>query len=112
MKDRNRGSAYIMSIFKKHVFVCTQGKTCPEEGSQEVLDKLRKEMKERNLHDSIRINKAGCFDQCDSGPMIVVYPEGTWYCKVKPSDCKEIVEKHLIENNVVKRLLYKKPKKS
>jgi (2Fe-2S) ferredoxin len=95
-----------MTVFKKHVFVCVSGKTCPKNGSEEVLHALRQEMKERGLHKSIRINKAGCFDQCDSGPMMVVYPEATWYCHVKESDCKEIVDSHLIGNKKVERLLY------
>ncbi len=96
-----------MAIFKKHVFVCTHGETCPEQGSQEVFSKLRKEMKERGLHDSIRINKAGCLGQCGNGPMLVIYPEATWYCKVQHQDCNEIIESHLIENKIIKRLLYR-----
>jgi (2Fe-2S) ferredoxin len=93
-------------IFKKHVFVCISGKTCPNEGSLEVFDQLRKEVSERGLKKEIRINKAGCFDQCGNGPLLVVYPEGTWYAHVTPADCKEIVESHLVGEKVVDRLLY------
>lgn len=95
-----------MEIFKKHVFVCVTGGTCPSEGSQAVLDVLRKEIMERGLKKQIRINKSGCFDQCGNGPMIVVYPEGIWYSHVQPADCKEIVESHLINETPVNRLLY------
>jgi len=93
-------------IFKKHVFVCISGKTCPNEGALEVFDELRKEVAERGLKKEIRINKAGCFDQCGNGPLVVVYPEGTWYAHVTPVDCKEIVESHLVGEKVVDRLIY------
>ncbi|HEY9776962.1 MAG TPA: (2Fe-2S) ferredoxin domain-containing protein [Planktothrix sp.] len=95
-----------MEVFKKHVFICTTGKTCPNEGAVEVCDALRKEIVERGLKKEIRINKAGCFDQCGNGPMIVVYPESVWYAHVQPSDVKEIVESHLIGDKPVQRLLY------
>lgn len=93
-------------VFKKHVFVCVSGKTCPGQGGIEVCDTMRKEIAERGLKKQIRINKAGCFDQCGNGPMIVVYPEGVWYAHVKPEDCKEIVESHLLQDRPVTRLLY------
>lgn len=93
-------------VFRKHVFVCVTGKTCPGQGSEEVLNALRKEISERGLKKQIRINKSGCFDQCGNGPMVVVYPDEIWYAHVKPADCKEIVESHLIADKPVKRLLY------
>jgi (2Fe-2S) ferredoxin len=95
-----------MEVFKKHVFVCLSGKTCPNEGAQEVFDALRKEIVERGLKKEIRINKAGCFDQCGNGPLIVVYPEAVWYARVKVEDCREIVESHLIGDKPVARLSY------
>ncbi len=95
-----------MEVFKKHVFVCVSGKTCPNEGSIEVFDALRKEIFDRGLKKEIRINKAGCFDQCGNGPLIVVYPESTWYAHVKPEDVPEIIQSHLIEDKPVERLLY------
>lgn len=95
-----------MEIFKKHVFVCTAGKTCSTQGGEEVCSALRKEVIERGLKGIVRINKAGCFDQCGNGPLAVVYPEGTWYANLKPEDAGEIVEKHLIQGTPVDRLLY------
>ena len=92
-------------IFKKHVFVCTEGKTCPNQGSNEVLSELRSQASDK----TIRINKAGCLGQCGNGPMVVVYPEGVWYCQVATSDCKELVQEHLGKNQIVERLLYSKP---
>jgi len=95
-----------MEVFKKHVFVCTTGKTCPTQGSEDVLGALRKEIAELGLKKQIRINKAGCFDQCGNGPMIVVYPEGVWYAHVSPEDCHEIVQYHFLNDKPVTRLLY------
>jgi (2Fe-2S) ferredoxin len=102
----NRLGMQIMEVFKKHVFVCISGKTCPEQGGVEVCEVLRKEIHDRGLKKQIRINKAGCFDQCGNGPMVVVYPEAVWYAHVQPSDCKEIVESHLLGGKPVERLLY------
>jgi len=95
-----------MNVFQKHVFVCTSGKTCPKEGSEEVMKTLRELIADRGLKKQIRINKSGCLDQCGNGAMIVVYPEAVWYAHVKPEDCKEIVESHLIGDQPVKRLFY------
>ena len=55
--------------------------------------------------DKVRVNRAGCFDRCGEGPLMVVYPEAVWYTFVDNDDIDEIVESHLINNNVVKRLL-------
>ncbi len=94
-----------MSIYRKHVFVCTSGKHCPQAGGEEVLKCLRAEIASRGLKEEIRINKSGCLDQCGNGPMVVVYPDAIWYARVKPSDCQEIVESHLIGDKPVERLL-------
>lgn len=95
-----------MEIFEKHVFVCVSGKVCPGEGAEEVCGALRREIHDRGLKTRIRINKAGCFDQCGNGPLIVVYPEATWYAHVKVEDVREIVEEHLIGGKPVERLIY------
>lgn len=95
-----------MSIYKRHVFVCTSGKTCPQEGSEQILDLMRKEISERGLKKEIRINKTGCLDQCGNGPMAVVYPEAVWYAHLTPEDAREIVQKHLIEGKPVERCFY------
>ncbi len=95
-----------MSIYKKHVFVCTSGKTCPGEGACEILDAFRAEISARGLKKEIRINKSGCLDQCGNGPMAVVYPEAVWYAHLKREDVAEIVEKHLIGGVAVERCLY------
>jgi len=93
-------------MYKKHVFVCTTGKTCPLEGSEPICEELRRQIAELGLKKQIRINKTGCLDQCGNGPMIVVYPEGIWYAHVKLDDCTEIVQSHLLADKPVERLFY------
>lgn len=95
-----------MDIFKKHVFICTNGKSCPNYGSEAVLEKMREEIHKRGLKKEIRINKAGCFDQCGNGVVAVVYPESTWYAHLTVDDCQEIIESHLIGGKPVERCLY------
>ncbi len=95
-----------MDIYKKHVFICTTGKTCSQQCADEVLDVMRGEIAARGLKKVIRINKSGCLDQCGNGPMAVVYPEATWYSHLTKEDAKEIVEQHLIGDKPVERKLY------
>ena len=52
----------------------------------------------------VRVNKAGCLDRCDEGPVIVVYPEEVWYTYVDKADIDEIIEEHLKHGRVVERL--------
>ena len=52
----------------------------------------------------VRINQAGCLDRCELGPVLVIYPEETWYTYVDESDIDEIVEEHLVHGRVVERL--------
>jgi len=96
-------------FFERHVFVCTSGKTCPKNGPvEEILGTLRKEIKERGLKNEIRINKTGCLDWCDYGPVMVIYPEGVWYTNVTMEDVPEILNEHILNGRPVERLVFKK----
>src|SRR5689334_20751676 len=95
-----------MTVFRKHVFVCTSGKTCPTQGSEAVCIEMKNLVSSLGLKKEIRVNKAGCMGQCGSGPMVVVYPEAVWYSGVQASDVKEIVMSHLVEERPVERLFY------
>ena len=97
--------------FEHHVFVCTNARepgsargSCTLDGKGEILPALQAAAKERNLKGKVRINKAGCLDQCEHGPVVVVYPEAVWYGFVQPSDVVEIVEQHLVGGLPVERL--------
>jgi (2Fe-2S) ferredoxin len=96
-----------MGQYRTHVFVCTTGETCPQEGDVEKYVKyLRGEAARAGLRTEVRINKAGCFSQCGHGPMIVVYPDDVWYAGVQESDLQEILDSHILGGKPVERLRY------
>jgi (2Fe-2S) ferredoxin len=97
-----------MGPFEKHVFVCTSGTVCPvETDSKSVHARLKERVAQADLKTSIRINNSGCLDQCGHGPMIVVYPENVWYCRVTVEDADAIFEEHLLKGKPVERLIYR-----
>jgi (2Fe-2S) ferredoxin len=57
-----------------------------------------------NGEGKVRVNQAGCLDRCEEGPVLVVYPEGTWYTYVDKADIDEIIDEHLVNGRVVQRL--------
>lgn len=96
-----------MGQYERHVFVCTTGKDCPTRGDVEsMLKYLRGEAAKAGLKDDVRINNAGCLNQCGHGPMLVVYPENVWYAGVKDSDLPELFEAHVKNGKPVQRLVY------
>src|SRR5689334_25437522 len=96
-----------MGQYDRHVFVCTSGDTCPEQGDVEKFVKvLRDGARAAGRQQQIRINKAGCFSQCGHGPMMVVYPENVWYAGVKQEDLPELVQSHILGGRPVARLVY------
>src|SRR5881397_3475278 len=96
-----------MGQYDCHVFVCTSGETCPQQGDVEKYVKiLRTAAAQAGKHAAVRVNKAGCFSQCGHGPMIVVYPENVWYAGVRESDLEEILTSHIIGGYPVERLRY------
>jgi nitrite reductase/ring-hydroxylating ferredoxin subunit/(2Fe-2S) ferredoxin len=96
-----------MGQYERHVFVCTSGETCPEQGDTEKFVKiLRDRSKQAGRAGDVRINKAGCFSQCGRGPMIVFYPEDVWYAGVTEADLEEIFTSHIVGGRPVERLRY------
>lgn len=99
-----------MKPFRYHAIVCTQQKPegvpcCPAAGSFRVLDALYRELGAKGLSDEVEVSSCGCLGLCDSGPIMIVYPEGTWYTKLTPPDVSEIVSSHLQNGNQVTRLI-------
>jgi (2Fe-2S) ferredoxin len=72
--------------------------------------RLKDLVKEAGLKTTIRINNAGCMDQCGNGPMLVVYPENIWYCNVRLEDADAIFHEHLVGGRPVERLIYRPAK--
>ena len=92
-------------MFRSHVMVCG-GTGCTSSGSQKIIDAFNKEIAAAGLHKEVKVIKTGCFGLCALGPIVVVYPEGSFYSMVQPEDVKEIVNEHLLKGRVVTRLLY------
>ena len=92
-------------MFRSHVMVCG-GTGCTSSGSQKIIDAFNAEIAAVGLHEEVKVIKTGCFGLCALGPIVVVYPEGSFYSMVKPEDVKEIVDEHLLKGRVVTRLLY------
>jgi (2Fe-2S) ferredoxin len=101
-----------MSFYDKHVFFCTNqredgSQCCNNHGAQKARDYMKSKLKELDIakhQNNIRINSAGCMNRCDKGPVIVIYPEGTWYTYGDESDLDEIIEQHLKRGLIVGRL--------
>ncbi len=93
---------------KRAVILCG-GTGCISSNSNEITAKFRKIIEEKGLSDKVTVNQAGCFGFCSQGPFVKIYPEDTLYRLVKEEDVEEIVEKDLINHEVVERLLYVDP---
>ncbi|MCM1314561.1 MAG: NADH-quinone oxidoreductase subunit NuoF [Prevotella sp.] len=93
------------SKYEKHVLVCG-GTGCTSSGSPKVIEKLEQEFEAKGLTDKIQIVKTGCFGLCELGPIMIVYPEGTFYSRVDIDEIPRIVDEHLIGGKPVKEFLY------
>ena len=92
-------------MIRSHVLICG-GTGCTSSHSQEVIEKLAEQLKEKGLEEEIKIVRTGCFGLCALGPVMIIYPEGTFYSCVTPEDVPEIVDEHLIKGRIVQRLVY------
>ena len=100
-----------MSFYQHHVFFCTnqreKGETCcNNRGAQEVRAYAKNRIKALGLNGAgkVRINSAGCLDRCDDGPVLVIYPDQTWYTYVDKEDIDEIIDEHIMHGRIVERL--------
>ena len=92
-------------MYRSHVLVCG-GTGCTSSGSQRIIDRLKKEIAANGLSEEVGVVKTGCFGLCALGPIMIVYPEGTFYSMVQEDDIPEIVAEHLLKGRIVTRLLY------
>jgi len=92
-------------MFRSHVLVCG-GSGCTASGGAALIEALNREIEANNLGGEVRVGSTGCFGLCSQGPVMVIYPEGSYYTKVGVSDIPEIVREHLVKGNIVTRLLY------
>jgi len=94
-----------MTIFRSHVLICG-GTGCVSSGASEIIGSFKKELARRELDGEVLVVPTGCHGMCEMGPIVVVYPEGTFYCKVTKNDVAEIVEEHVFKGRPVQRLMY------
>ena len=90
---------------EKHILVC-QGTGCTSSKSPEILENFRRLIEEKNI-ENVRVIKTGCFGLCSKGPIVIIRPEDTFYSMVKPEDCEEIINTHILGGKIVERLLCK-----
>lgn len=92
-------------MYRSHVLVCG-GTGCTSSGSQQIMEALTAEIEKKGLQDEVSVVQTGCHGLCALGPIMIVYPDASFYSMVKVEDIPEIVEEHLLKGRVVTRLLY------
>ena len=95
-----------MPIYRSHVLVCN-GTGCASSNGVAITEKIKSELERQNLSGEVRVVPTGCHGMCEMGPIVVVYPEGTFYCQVKVDDIPHLIEEHLLKGRPVEALMYK-----
>ena len=95
-----------MDIFRSHVLICG-GTGCTSSDSPKIMEKMNEEISKAGLDKEVKVVRTGCFGLCEAGPIVIVYPEGSFYSRVQVSDVAEIVNEHLLKGRIVNRLLHK-----
>ena len=100
------------NYYQHHIFFCLNeredGKQCCTQfGAEAMFDYMKKRVKKLDLKgkNKVRVNRAGCFDRCSEGPLLIIYPQAVWYTFVDEQDIDEIIESHILNGEVVERLL-------
>ena len=94
-----------MDIYRAHV-LCCGGTGCTSSGSAQIIERCEQKIKEAGLEKEVKVVRTGCFGLCEAGPVVIVYPEGTFYSRVKVEDVDEIVSEHLLKGRHVQHLVY------
>ncbi len=92
-------------MIRSHVLICG-GTGCTSSGSKAVQEAFATNIEAMGLSEEVKLVQTGCFGLCALGPVVIVYPDGTFYSRVTPEDVKEIVEEHLLKGRIVERLVY------
>ena len=92
-------------MIRAHVLICG-GTGCTSSGSKTLQEAFNKNLEKFGLTEEIKMVQTGCFGLCALGPIVIVYPDGTFYSRVTPEDVEEIVEEHLLKGRIVNRLVY------
>lgn len=92
-------------MVRSNVMICG-GTGCTSSGSKKIQEEFKRCIKEFGLEEEVQIVQTGCFGLCALGPVVIIYPDGTFYSRVTVEDVKEIVESHLFKGHIVERLVY------
>ena len=92
-------------MIRAHV-LCCGGTGCTSSGSQKIQDAFVREIEKQGLSEEVKVVQTGCFGLCALGPVVILYPDGTFYSRVEESDVAEIVSEHLLKGRPVERLVY------
>jgi (2Fe-2S) ferredoxin len=97
--------------YQHHVFFCLNQREdvsncCTDHNAEAAFNHMKSQVKKLNLNGKgkVRINRAGCLDRCNEGPLLVIYPEAVWYTFVDQTDIDEIISEHLQNGKIVSRL--------
>jgi (2Fe-2S) ferredoxin len=100
-----------MPPFERHIFICCNQReaghprgSCNPNADDWLHTAFKKALAERGLSRRVRANKAGCLDQCEHGPTVVVYPDAVWYGGVTEADVADIIDRHIVGGEPVERL--------
>lgn len=101
-----------MPKFTHHIFVCGNQRSpghprgcCDPDGADQLRSRFKAALKQRGLVGTVRANRAGCLDQCELGPTVVIYPQAIWYGGVRLSDVDRIVDRTILEGEILPDLL-------
>ena len=94
-----------MDLYRAHVLVCG-GTGCTSSGSAKLIERFEDQIAANGLDKEVKVVRTGCFGLCEAGPVVIIYPEGTFYSRVKVEDVDEIVTEHLLKGRKVQRLVY------
>ncbi len=95
-----------MEFYRSQVLCCT-GTGCTSSGARAITAKFEEEIEKAGLGKEIKVVPTGCFGLCETGPVVIIYPEGAFYSHIKVDDVPRIVAEHLVKGRIVTDLLYK-----
>ncbi len=93
-----------MAAFTHHIFICCKRGSCDADGDERLRSAFKKEVERHGLKPLVRANAAGCMDQCDLGPIVVIYPQAIWYGGVRVKDVPRIVEETIVGGRIIEEL--------
>ncbi|MBR4067918.1 MAG: NADH-quinone oxidoreductase subunit NuoF [Clostridia bacterium] len=95
-----------MDLYRAHVLVCG-GTGCTSSGSAQLIERFEEQIAKHGLEKEVKVVRTGCFGLCEAGPVVIVYPEGTFYSRIKVEDVDTIVAEHLLKGRIAQHLVYK-----